>query len=47
MWGFKMIYPLCGFAASPKGRDPLAAGRLLLGVFARARASWVELEVLG
>ena len=27
-----MQYPLCGFAASPKGDDAIAARRLLLGV---------------
>ena len=27
-----MSYPLCRFAASPKGDDALAARRLLLGV---------------
>ena len=27
-----MRYPLCGFAASPKGDDAIAARRLLLGV---------------
>ena len=37
MWAFDMIYPLCGFAASPrrappKGDDAIAARRLLLGV---------------
>ena len=47
MWGFKMNYPLCGFAASPKGNDTCAAVRPLLGVSALTRASFVKLEVRG
>lgn len=42
-----MNYPLCGFAASPKGHDTFAAGRPLPGVSALARASFVGQEVRG
>ena len=34
-----MNYPLCGFAASPKGGDIFAEGRPLLGVSGLGRAS--------
>jgi len=37
-----MNYPLCGFAAFPKGDDTFAAGRPLLGVPGLGRVSLVE-----
>ena len=40
-----MSYPLCRFAASPKGDDAVAARRLLLGVSGLVSLVWAVLCV--